>query len=661
MSLLLPAGLLALLALPVIVVLHMRHTTPRTRTVPTLRFWLAAQPAPVEEIRWRRPPITLLLVLQLLVAAAVALALAQPVTSRALDALGITSRSGPVHLIVLLDGSTSMTAESGTGTTRFETARGIALSRLATLRDGDVATLLLMGTRLTTQGATDAAGLTLLRQRLADLAPAGGRADLNAALRLSGNLLLPDRDDQILLLTDGALSVDANVAAAAGAAIELVDLGDPAAAGNLAVVDLAARASAANPDLFELYARLMSFAPAETTVPVALAGDGLEIDRQIVTIPPNGGSVELLWPLPAGTGRASVRLDHADPLLADNEASVMPRQGAERALALKILLVSEAPDSLYRVLTAIPGAQVTTEPGSGFEAALAAAAYDLIVFERVTPPAALLARVATPMLFVAPPPGELFPAAGTILEPRLSQVQAQDPLLAGVDLGGVTFGETPRFEAGPATVIAGTAEGPLIMRTTLNQAPAIVLAFDLARSNLPRRVAFPILLANAVTELAPSALPAAVPLGDPLRYRPRAEATMIRVTPPTGEPAELAITGAPAASGPAAGRDITFANTGQAGTYTIAEINAAGDEIGSGRFVVNAGHERESDLRRNPTLAETLALARPGAAAGGTGASLTNLWPLLTAAALVLLLLEWGAGFLPRWRPAIYHSPVSRS
>ncbi|MDQ3412294.1 MAG: VWA domain-containing protein, partial [Chloroflexota bacterium] len=283
MSLLLPFGLLALLAVPLIVVLHMRNTMPRTRTVPTLRFWLAAQPAPVEDVRWRRPPITLLLVLQLLIAAAVALALAQPVTSRALAALGITSRSGPIHLIVLLDGSTSMTAtDAATGATRFDTARGIARTRLASLREGDVATLLLMGTHLTTQGATDAASLTLLRQRLDELEPAGGRADLNAALRLSGSLLLPDRDDQIVLLTDGAIGVDASVAAATGAAIELIDVGDLAAAGNLAIVDLAAGSAPANPELFELYARVMNFGPVETTVPVALTGDGLEIDRQMV-------------------------------------------------------------------------------------------------------------------------------------------------------------------------------------------------------------------------------------------------------------------------------------------------------------------------------------------------------------------------------------------
>ena len=75
LSLLAPLGLLALVALPLIVVLHMRRTTPRLLPVPTLRFWLAAEPEQVQRTRWRRPPLSWALLLQLLAAAALALAI----------------------------------------------------------------------------------------------------------------------------------------------------------------------------------------------------------------------------------------------------------------------------------------------------------------------------------------------------------------------------------------------------------------------------------------------------------------------------------------------------------------------------------------------------------------------------------------------------------
>ena len=79
MSLLLPLGLAALVALPIVVLLHMRHTTPTVRPVPTLRFWLAAEPERTEQMRFRRPPLSLLLLLHLLIAGLLALALARPI------------------------------------------------------------------------------------------------------------------------------------------------------------------------------------------------------------------------------------------------------------------------------------------------------------------------------------------------------------------------------------------------------------------------------------------------------------------------------------------------------------------------------------------------------------------------------------------------------
>lgn len=658
MSLLVPAGLFALIALPIIVVLHMRHTKPRLLRVPTLRFWLAAAPEPVQDMRFRRPPLTLPLVLQLLLAAVVALALAQPVTSRALEALGLSGRTGPVHLIILLDGSTSMLAVDPSGQSRFDLARAGALDRLAALREGDVATLLMMGTRLTTQGATDNASLTLLRQRLETMDPAGGRADLNAALTLSHSLRLPDRDNQIVLLSDGALNVDATVAAAAGASITLVDVSGEATTANVAVVDLAARSVPGNPDLFELYARVMSFAPEELTIPVSLASGGIELDRPSITIPPNGGMVELIWPLPDGAAEATVTLHHDDALLADNQASVLLNQGSASELGLSILLVSDAPDALFRVLTALPGASVTTAATANFTATTANRAYDLVVFERFAPSAAQLDGLATPLLLVGPTPGELFPADGVTLAPRLTQFLASDPLLAGVDLAGVTFGEVARYTPGAeATVVAATDDGPIIFRTTQAESPAVVLGFDLARSNLSRRVAFPILIANAVSELAPSPLPSAIALGDPLRYRPRAEAATVEITAPDDVTAALAV--ASGASDPG-GNVISFANTGQPGRYLIAELDAAGAEVGRGQFIVNAGQSRESDLRPNADLAGSLVQAEASGGASQGPARLADLWPFLVALALALLVLEWCVGLLPRWRPAVYHTPGAR-
>ena len=87
----------------------------------------------------------------------------------------------------------------------------------------------------------------------------------------------------------------------------------------------------------------------------------------------------------------------------------------------------------------------------------------------------------------------------------------------------MTFGPTPNFTlAAGDEEIVGSADGPLLYRSEVNGQPAVVLTTDPEPSNLPKRVAFPVLIANIVGALAPDGIPAAVPLGEPLVYEPRA-------------------------------------------------------------------------------------------------------------------------------------------
>ncbi len=642
LSLLAPLGLLALAALPIIIVFHMRRTIPRPRPVPTLRFWLAAEPEQVRRTRWRRPPFSWALLLHLLAAAALALALARPATSRALDALGIDLRTEPRHLLLLLDGSTSMAAAGANGATRFERAREVALDRLAFLQEGDAATVMVLGTRVATYGAADAASLGLLRDRIATLPLPGGRADLDAALALAADLVVPGRENEAVVISDGAVAADPATVAAVGAPVSLVAVGGDGA--NAAVVSIAARPDPAAPDASLLYARLANFGPDPLTTIATLLADGLDVGRQEVTLPADG-SVELGWALPPGASETTVRLEHLDAFPADNTAS-LPLAGSE-ALSLRILLVSDIPSPLARALAAIPGARLQSEPGDRLDDPTGLGSFDLVVLEGVVASPEALARLRAPVLVVAPPAGGALPVDGLMTAPTIERLRAGDPLLDGVDLAGATFGDAPLLAplAGRDEVV-GAVDGPLVSRETIAGQPAIVFAFDPIASNLPQRVAFPILVANAVAELAPPPLPATVPLGDALVISPRAGTAAVEIAPPDGDPADLPVADpAPGAPRP----EVLFASTGVPGAYRVAERDGSGTETGSGRFVVNAGHPRESDLRPNPDLPAALAAGRATTMSGPAAESaLTQLWPLLALAAFALLLLEWVAALWPR-------------
>ncbi len=661
LSLLAPLGLLALVALPVILVLHMRRTTPRPLAVPTLRFWLTAEPEQVRRTRWRRPPFSWALLLQLLAAAALALALARPATSRALDALGIDLRTDPRHVLLLLDGSTSMAATGAGGATRFAAAREAALDRLATLQEGDAATVMVLGTRVATYGATDAASLGLLRERIATLPLPGGRADLDAALALAADLIVPGRENEVVVISDGAVAADPATVAAVGAPVALEAVGGDDA--NAAVVSIAARPNPAAPATSLLYARLANFGPDPVTAAAVLLADGLEVGRQDVTLPPDR-SMELGWALPPGASDATVMLEHLDAFPADN-AALLPLAGSE-ALSLRILLVSDIPSPLARALAAIPGARLQSEPGNRLDDPAGLGSFDLVVLEGVAAPPEALARLRAPMLLVAPAAGGAVPVDGLLASPTIQRLRAGDPLLDGVDLAGVTVGDVPLLAplTGRDEVVGvtgdgttGPADGPLVSRETIAGQPAIVFAFDPVASNLPQRVAFPILVANAVAELAPPPLPATVALGDALAVSPRAGTAMVEIAPPEGDPVALPVP-EPAAGAPRP--EVLFAATGDPGAYRVIEQDASGSETGSGRFVVNAGHPRESDLRPNPDLPAALAEGRATAASGfAPESALTQVWPLLALAALGVLLLEWVVALWPR-RAAVAPLPATR-
>jgi hypothetical protein len=655
MSLLVPLGLAGLIALPLIVLFHMRHTTPPRRPVPSLRFWQAANPRPAEERRLRRPPLSLPLILQIVAAALLAFALARPATAAKLAELAPGLYAEPRHLILLLDGSTSMAAGAGEETA-WEAARRAALDRLAPLREGDVATVVLMGTRPVTFTATDDASLVSLRERLAIVPQPGGRADLDAALALAGDLFLPNLDREVVVITDGALTADSAVAAGVAAPIELLLTGGEGDRANLAVIDIAARANPGGDGTVGLYTSLVNYGPEDATVPVALYGDGLEIGRDQATVEANGGVAPLRWLLPPGVSEVALRIEQRDALAADNSARLLPGETATATIAPRILLVADLPGALARALSAINNVQLAIEPSDNLSA-IAAGGYDLVVFDRAAPPQETIVRIETPSLWVSPPVGGPFTAADEVIDPRVTRLRAGDPLLAGVDLTGATFGPTPAFVLGAGEEeIVGGPTGPLLYRTELNGHPAVVLTIDPEASNLPKRVAFPVLVANLIGALAPDGVPPAIPLGEPLVYEPRAATASVEIAPPTGDPVVLAVAAPPreedaAAAAGAIPREIVYTDTGSAGAYTVTERDAAGDPLGTTRFVVNAGHPRESDLRPNPALAAALATAAGGEATAAQPERI-DLWPVLALTALGVIALEWIAALWSARRPA---------
>ncbi|CAN0504227.1 unnamed protein product, partial [Phaeothamnion confervicola] len=129
-----------------------------------------------------------------------------------------------------------------------------------------------------------------------------------------------------------------------------------------------------------------------------------------------------------------------DILQADNAATLHLERDALSQLA--IMLVADNPGALQRALGVIPGVRVDGYPGSTPGLAALSAGYDLAVFVGVSPRATDLPAI--PMLFFQPQPIEgAFGIQGALAAPAIDTIDAGSPVLADVDLAGVTFGSVP--------------------------------------------------------------------------------------------------------------------------------------------------------------------------------------------------------------------------
>jgi uncharacterized membrane protein len=167
---------------------------------------------------------------------------------------------------------------------------------------------------------------------------------------------------------------------------------------------------------------------------------------------------------------------------------------------------------------------------------------------------------------------------------------------------------------------------PLVYALDEGATKAVFVGFDLARTDLPLRVAFPLFVSNALRWLAPSRgeeANAAIRAGQPLVLPLPAGAREATLTTPAGRRLTL--------TADADGR-ASFADTREAGIYTL----AAGDW--QERIAANLLDEAESNIAPRAQGASV----GPGGetAAPSTFPSRKELWPILALLALALLVLE---------------------
>jgi len=613
MSFLAPFALaLSLLAVPIIL-LYMLRLRRREVQVSSTLLWRQLLQDREANAPWQRLRRSLLLFLQLLILAALILALARPYTEVP------TLTSGRVAL--LLDASASMNA-TDVQPSRFEAARRFALELIETLGGDDEIAIIRVAesAEVLVNYTSDSAQL---RAALERAMPSKGVPDWNAALTLAAAGAQGAEKFTILLLSDGGLPQNLNLELFGE--VRHVPFG--ADGQNVAI---SALATAHDPVRgAQIYARLTNHGDQPAEVIFSLSLDGALHSATSHSIAANSTLDFTLGALPAGFRRVQAQLtrpanstlpDHLS--LDDTAYAVYTPIRAERALVM-----SKGNPFLERGLTALNVWQVYRgEPERG----LPTERFDLYIFDGWLPPVLPNANILIVNPPPEPPPDNLYAIGELSNQTQVLRVRPDDLRTRYLRFNDVNVRAFRQIRAEWADALVEAVGGTLVLAGEFAGRRIAILPFDLLDSDLPLKIAYPILLANLTAWYqTPRALSleGSAQIGQTVVLQPPPEADLVRVVAPDGATTTFRV------DQPL----LIYAETKQTGIYSVDMYNGT-ELIQQEFFAVNLFSESESDIAPR---AVQLGSGAEAAAETPQEVGQREFWSLFALIGLAILAFEW--------------------
>lgn len=690
------AGIVAAIAIPALIILYFLKLRRIPREVSSTLLWKKTIQDLQANAPFQRLRKNLLLFLQLIVLGLIILALAQPRSAT-------TTEQGKKYLI-LIDRSASMAAVDGTETlgskSRLERAKEDAITLIESMREPSVFS---QGEKADEAMviAFDASAeiieqFTSDQNALINAINSIEQTDAPSSIEEAYRLAQAQRPNRIV--------TDANEAGEVLNTIELDELkgGDPyffhlysdgripdiqsvradqvegqfafeyhamgtQTSNNIGLVALRSERDYDDPTKLSIFVGVQSTDTIERSVDAELIIDGVtrsvrQIDLPAATIDDTtgqkttatGGVVfELVEP---NAVLARVRLDtngdenpEADVLLTDNEGALIVPPAKQAAVAL----VSTGNLFVQSAIAGFPLSRFEVMSPSQYEIKRDngdMAVFDVVVFDNYLPRPDELDRRLEPGRYLIL--GRTLTGPLGVIDNGVGQGGAlidwrrTHPVLRDLTLDALLMAETPNIEIpkGSGVVsLAETATGPAIFETSDADVRAIVVPFDITKTNWPFDVSFVVFLASAVDYLGTGSVVAIdqtdrlIQPGSVLADRIPADARSVRVQLPDGTRSPEII--------PSADGRVVYGPIQQTGLYTLRWRGTPGptdvvrdDEI-QRLFAANLLDPTESDVSTQPTIA--LANTLVSAESAVERKSIKDWWPWLLMGALAILMFEW--------------------
>ena len=525
MTLLNPAGLWFAALVPVIVLLYLLRLRRQPARVSTLMFWQRVVANDRRRAWFQRLRQVLSLLLHLLIFALLLLALAR------LEFRSFRGTEEGLNTVVIVDCRARMQTLAGSGGTRFGAAVRIAEGYLRRASNRQpMALLALAGAPRVVCGSTGDERALLDALAGLQATAAGGRVE--DAVGFARQMLAAGKGARrVVLITDQPIPSGAEARAAVRGAPVTVETrlaGVDGALQNVGIVRLDARPLPGSPDTDEVLVEIENFGRQRQAGDVELTFEGRPLDVKPFDLAPGERRTDVYPALAARTGianprgwlsaRLALKSGAGDALALDNNAyAVIPPPRPVR-----VLLVTRGDWFLESLLKADDGVQFDQLSPEAFQPAQAAG-FDCVVLDSFLPPGFERGSQTLPpgnFLFVdcAPPPLSTNGPPAALAHPPITDIDTASPLLRRVNLRDVTILRAQTWALPEANASADgwvytapvrSFEHPLVVTGerrpsggTARSDRMVSLAFGVADSDLPLRIAFPLFMHNTLAWLA---------------------------------------------------------------------------------------------------------------------------------------------------------------
>jgi hypothetical protein len=413
------------------------------------------------------------------------------------------------------------------------------------------------------------------KRLVTDLTPSDASTELEKAVYLALSFVDPLRKDRLYLITDGG---GENIAALVKNHPRIIPIVISGGKRNIGITKFEFRQEIERVDNYEIMLEIKNFNPAHLECTVRLSVDNAIIfDRPIKF---NAREKKLLIFPYAGllTGIARALLEIDDDFTTDNQAYLSLNASKD----IWILLVSKGNYFLEKLLEAYPNFKVNSIneiiPSSWHEQT---ARHDIVIVDRMDFPKTPKGNF---LLIDAYSPAIPVVKTGRVRFPKNLDWNKKSPLMANVNIGGLIVEQAASLRVDPSmqAVIESTRTGLMYVYEN-GGFRAVFLGFDITRSDLPLKVAFPVMMSNIINWLNPHKLEFSIlqtRAGEPfdIYLEPQTDAFYTRAPREKWEKQR------------ATGNPFRYTRTHNVGVYTISENDK------QRYFTVNLADESESDI-----------------------------------------------------------------